>query len=142
MSRAAFLIATILSAVVLTACGSGSGGGNAAGDDEGHGGGHAASDEVAEPAEGATEVTVTAVDIDFKPAKIELQAGEPLNVTVVNDGSTLHDFTLEEADVHVNVKPGESKSTSLTINEPGTYKAKCTVAGHEEAGMTLDVVVT
>ena len=141
MARAAFLITTILSAVVLTACGSGSGGGSTAGDEGAHGGGHAAADQIAEPVEGAPEVTINAVDIDFKPAKIELQAGEPMNVTVVNDGNTLHDFTLDDADVHVNVEPGETKTTSLTIDEPGTYKAKCTVAGHEDAGMTVDVLV-
>jgi uncharacterized cupredoxin-like copper-binding protein len=141
MARTVFLIATIVSAVVLTACGSGSGDGSTAGDEGAHGGGHAASDQIAEPVEGAPEVTINAVDIDFKPAKIELPAGEPVNVTVANDGNTLHDFTLEDADVHVNVEPGETKTTSLTVDEPGTYKAKCTVAGHEEAGMTIDVVV-
>ena len=73
---------------------------------------------------------------------LEVSAGEPVNITVTNEGETLHDFTLEEADVHVNVAPGETKTTSVTINEPGTYEATCTVAGHAEAGMTIDVTVS
>lgn len=59
-----------------------------------------------------------------------------------NRGSTLHDFTLTEANVHLNVGPGDTEVTSLTIDEPGTYRAVCTVEGREAAGMTVDVVVT
>ena len=120
--------------LLLAACGDSSNAG-------GHGGGQAASESTAEPVEGASEITVNAVDIDFKPETIDLIAGEPLNVTVANDGRVLHDFTLEAADVHMNVEPGDSETTSLTIDEPGRYEAECTVESHAEAGMTIDVVV-
>ena len=127
-------LTAISAALLLAACGGASG-------DGAHGGGHAASESVAEPVDGASEVTVNAVDIDFKPESIEIVAGEPVNVTVVNEGQTLHDFTLEEADVHVNVEAGEQKTTSMTIDEPGRYEALCTVESHAEAGMTVAVVV-
>ena len=107
-----------------------------------HGGDHAASEQVAEPADGARQVDVTAVDIDFEPQRLELAAGEPVNIVVTNKGETLHDFTLEAADVHLNVEPGATGTTSLTIDEPGEYEAKCTVAGHAEAGMTMQITVT
>jgi len=100
-----------------------------------------ASDSMTGPVEGAREVTIRAVDLDFEPASLEVVAGEPVNVTVVNDGELLHDFTLEAADVHLNVEPGETKTTSLTITEPGRHEAKCTVAGHAESGMTVDIMV-
>ena len=136
-----FLIAAVTATLllVLAACGGGGGTGTAASD---HGDDHAGKEEIVPPVEGAKEVTLHAVDIDFDPATLELAAGEPLNVTVVNDGAALHDFTLEEAGIHVNVEPGESKTTSVTIDEPGTYQALCTVPGHASAGMTLEVVVT
>ena len=85
--------------------------------------------------------TVTAVGIDFEPATLELTAGEPTNVTVVNDGSTLHDFTFEEADVHANVEPGDEITTSVTVDEAGTYTAICTVPGQADAGMEIEVTV-
>lgn len=129
-------ITVVVLGALLAACG----GSTAAGG--GHGGDHAAQSSVHEPVEGAPEVTVTATDIDYAPATLELTAGEPTNVTIVNDGETLHDFTLEQADVHANVEPGESVTTSVTIDEPGTYQAVCTVAGHEEAGMTIEIVVS
>ena len=94
------------------------------------------------PVEGALEVTVTAVDIDFQPDALEIAAGEPTNVKIINEGETVHDFTLEAADLHVNIEPGETLTTSFTLDEPGTYEAKCTVAGHADAGMTIDVTVS
>ena len=130
-------IAVVVLSALLAACGGGSAEGGG-----GHGGDHAADASVHEPVEGAPEVTVTAADIEFTPATLELTAGEPTNATIVNDGETLHDFTLEAADVHANVEPGESVTTSVTIDEPGTYQAACTVAGHEEAGMTIEIVVS
>lgn len=137
---AALSVAAAL-ALVLAACGGPSAPAGQAGPEESHGEGHQAQEEVAEPVEGAPEVSVTALDIDFEPATLELTAGEPVNVTVVNDGGILHDFTLEEAGVHVNVEPGQSATTAVTVDEPGSYQAICTVPGHEDAGMVIDVEV-
>ena len=124
----------VFAAVALVGCGTSSSGG-------GHGA-HGGEEKVVAPVDGASEVTVTAVDIDFQPKTLELTAGEPTNVTITNEGKAEHDFTLEEADVHVNVGPGESKTTAVTIDEPGRYEVKCTVDGHAEAGMTINVVVS
>jgi uncharacterized cupredoxin-like copper-binding protein len=131
-----------LLAVLLVACGDG--GATQAADDgggDGHGDDHAAQESVIEPVDGAPEVTVTAMDIEFEPKTLEMTAGEPTNVTVVNEGAILHDFTVEEAGVHVNVEPGDSSTTSLTLDEPGSYQAICTVPGHEAAGMVVDITV-
>lgn len=135
--RATLLAATL--ATLLAACG-GPGDPDDAGA-EAHGADHAAQESVSEPVEGARDITVTAVDIDFQPATLALAAGEPVNVTVVNQGETLHDFTLDAAGVHVNVEPQQSVTTSLTLDEPGSYQAVCTVPGHEEAGMVVDLEV-
>jgi uncharacterized cupredoxin-like copper-binding protein len=135
-------------AVLLAACG-----GTGATTDAGHdmsdgeamgdhnGVDHAGQGSVDEPVEGAPEITLNAVDIDFQPETIELTAGKSVNVTVVNAGQALHDFTLEEAGVHVNVPPGGQVTTSLVVDEPGAYEALCTVPGHAAAGMVVKVVV-
>ncbi|HVM19429.1 MAG TPA: cupredoxin domain-containing protein [Egibacteraceae bacterium] len=132
------LVLLAAATLILAGCG------GAAGDvsaDGGHGGDHAGAESVHTPVAGADSATIRAVDIDFEPDSLELQAGEPVNVTVVNEGRIVHDFTLEEADVHLDVEPGESAQTSLTIDEPGTYRAICTVTGHENAGMVVEVEV-
>ncbi len=102
---------------------------------------HAGQGSVDESVAGAPDITLNAVDFDFQPETIELTAGKSVNVTVVNAGEVLHDFTLEEAGVHVNVPPGGQVTTSLVVDEPGAYEALCTVPGHAAAGMVVKVVV-
>lgn len=106
-----------------------------------HGASHDQPAAAPAPVEGRPEVTITAIDIDFIPASLTLDAGHPTNVTVVNEGAAFHDFTLEAAGIHLNLEPGHSQTTSIDL-EPGTYEAKCTVPGHAEAGMTIAVTVS
>ena len=132
------IVLLVTAALGLAACG----GAETADDqpDDGNGGDGAA--ETVHPAvEGAPDVALTAVDIDFQPDTLQLTAGEPTNVTVTNAGEAEHDFTLEEAGVHVNVDPGTSETTAVTVDEPGVYKAICSVPGHTDAGMVIEVTV-
>jgi uncharacterized cupredoxin-like copper-binding protein len=131
-ARASRVIAVLFVAGLLAACGSGAGGD--------HAGGHA-EESVVEPVAGASEVTVTAVDVDYQPESLELTAGEPVNITITNEGAAEHDFTLEEAGVHVNLAPGQSLTTSVSVPEAGKYEALCTIAGHADAGMKIEVTV-
>ena len=131
------LIVLALAGLLLVACG------GAPVADTAHGGSHGDSDGVSPPVSGAPEATVTAVDLDFEPATLELTAGKPTNITIVNKGEALHDFTLEEAGgLHVNVPAGNEVTTAVTVKEAGSYRAICTVPGHEDAGMVVDVEVT
>jgi plastocyanin len=105
-----------------------------------HDHGHGPSTTV-DPVPGAREVTVSAVELAFEPATLTVEAGEPVNLTVRNDGALFHDWTLDEAGVHLNVNPGEEVTTALVLDTPGTYEALCTVQGHGEAGMVMTVIV-
>lgn len=98
-------------------------------------------DQAPAPVEGATEVHVQATEMAFTPAELVLAAGETVNVTVTNDGQLFHDFVLEGAGVHLNLGAGEQATAALTLNEPGTYEAICTVTGHAGAGMVLTIQV-
>ena len=93
------------------------------------------------PVDGALEAHVSATEMAFTPDELTLQAGEPLNVTVTNDGDVFHDFDLPAAGIHLNLDPGEQATAAITIDEPGAYQATCTVTGHANAGMTLSVDV-
>ena len=133
----------LLAVSALVAAGCGTGGAEQGADAEG---GHAAGehdhdDATHDPVEGAREVVVTATDLDFEPESLTMDAGEAVNVQVVNEGELFHDFTLDEPALHVGVEPGETQETSLAIDEPGTYEAVCTVPGHEEAGMVVTIEV-
>jgi heme/copper-type cytochrome/quinol oxidase subunit 2 len=110
-------------------------------DPGGHGEGHGPSTTVP-PVPGATGVRVVASELAYTPERLDLSAGEPVNLTVVNEGQLFHDFTIEVAGIHLNVNPGEEVTTALVIDEPGTYEAICTVAGHAEAGMVFTIRVS
>jgi uncharacterized cupredoxin-like copper-binding protein len=98
-------------------------------------------DQAPAPAEDAGEIHVQATEMAFTPAEFDLAAGETVNITVANDGQLFHDFVLDEAGVHLNLDPGEQARAALTLAEPGTYEAICTVTGHAEAGMVLTIDV-
>lgn len=84
-------------------------------------------------------VTVTARDtMRFEPSTITVQAGQPVQLTLVNAGKMPHDFTLREGvakRVKIDADPGKSASGTFTIDRPGTYTFICDVAGHDAAGM-------
>jgi uncharacterized cupredoxin-like copper-binding protein len=94
------------------------------------------------PVDDASTRGSSSTEIAFTPATVSLGAGEPVNLTVTNDGEVFHDFDLEIADVHLGLDPGEQTTAAVTIDRPGTYQASCTVPGHVAAGMVLTLEVT
>jgi plastocyanin len=91
---------------------------------------------------GADEIVVEAGDMWFDPAAIEVRAGEPVNLTVTNEGALFHDLTIDELDLVIGVDAGETATAGLRIDEPGEYEYYCSVRGHASAGMrgTLTVL--
>jgi plastocyanin len=84
-------------------------------------------------------VTVCGFDIRFDVKKITTTAGM-LTVTFINKGAIQHTFTVEKTDLDLVVGGGSSKTGSVALQK-GTYIFKCTVSGHEAAGMkgTIEV---
>lgn len=93
------------------------------------------------PVHGAAEVTVTATEMAFAPDMLELVAGEPVNVTLANDGELEHDWELAATGVHLHATAGDRATGALVVHEPGRYEAICTVPGHADAGMRMRVEV-
>ncbi|MGI8644443.1 MAG: PQQ-dependent sugar dehydrogenase [Thermomicrobiales bacterium] len=81
-----------------------------------------------------TDVTVVSVDIDFNPNEFTISANTDVTVTLPNEGSGPHNFSIDELGIDVDIAPGETKT--VTINAPaGTYTYYCNVPGHRAAGM-------
>ncbi len=112
---------------VVTACGGG------------HGamGGH---DESTPVAEGARRIEVAGTSFAFDPEEITVAAGEDVAIVLTSD-DLLHDFTIDEIDVHVSADRGETAEGGLRADKPGKYTYYCTVAGHRAAGMEGTLVV-
>jgi glucose/arabinose dehydrogenase/uncharacterized cupredoxin-like copper-binding protein len=83
----------------------------------------------------ATEVTIAMNDIFFDPNRVRIPANTDVRIVLENDGQTLHNFSLKEANADVDVEPGSTGE--VVVNLPaGNYKFFCNVPGHKQAGMT------
>jgi plastocyanin len=100
-----------------------------------------AEDQAPAPVDQADEVRISATEMAFTPARLDLTAGQAINITVSNDGQLFHDFVLGDAGVRLNLDPGQQATAALALHEPGTYEAICTVPGHATAGMVLTIEV-
>ena len=91
-------------------------------------------------AEGARRIEVAGTSFSFDPDEIAVVAGEDVAIVLSSD-DVLHDFTIDEIDVHVSADRGETAEGGLRADEPSEYTYYCTVAGHREAGMEGTLVV-
>jgi plastocyanin len=97
-------------------------------------------DESSPVADGAREVEVTATSFAFDPDEITVMAGEDIAIVLTSD-DLLHDFTIDELDVHVAAEADETAEGGLQADEPGRYTYYCTVEGHRAAGMEGTLIV-
>jgi plastocyanin len=90
-------------------------------------------------ASGVQQVALTVANtMAFTPDTIEVKAGQPVQVTVTNQGDQGHDFTLNsgvDQPVKIAVDGGQTASATFTLAKPGTYTFVCSVFGHEMGGM-------
>ncbi len=91
---------------------------------------------------GGNNVTINMTDFKFDPATINAKAGETVNVTVVNKGSTTHTFALKDAgNFKLSADAGKTATGSFTAPAAGTYNFDCDVPGHADQGMVGKLVV-
>ena len=141
----AVLLSLLTLSLVLAACGgdddsAGSPMGDMPGQTGGGTGDMDGHNESTPVAEGARRVEVAATSFEFDPDEITVTAGEDIAIVLTSD-DRLHDFTIDDIDVHVAADRGETAEGGLRVDEPGEYTYYCTVAGHREAGMEGTLVV-
>ena len=96
----------------------------------------------AEPATDAIlgELTITAFDLGFEPAAVEVEQPGRYAVTFVNDGAAFHDLTFADGTV-LEAEAGESANDEIMVPAEGLAFI-CSVPGHEAGGMTGSITVT
>ncbi len=114
------------------------------------------------------EIELKATDIVYDMNRIEVLAGQPVKLTLHNEGALEHDFSIlemphmgevmleemedemaghdmghmsEDLEIHVAAPMGGRGVIEFTPSEPGEYEFFCTVVGHKEAGMVGTLVV-
>ncbi len=94
-----------------------------------------------EPTGRTTTVAVSAVEMRFEPARLEVPRGDRLVVELTNDDpSAVHDLQLLGGRTP-RLAPGESATLDLGV-VGATAQGWCTIVGHRQMGMVLDIVVT
>ncbi|MBF6606307.1 MAG: cupredoxin domain-containing protein [Chloroflexi bacterium] len=92
--------------------------------------------------------TVVLEDFRFTPNRIDAKVGVPLTVWLTNRGTERHDLNFQSihmpglGGVESILNPGETRSITLTFDQPGAHVFICTLAGHAAAGMTGAAYVT
>lgn len=99
----------------------------------------------------AQQVMVHLGDYRFQPDTIEVVAGRPVELTLVNDDKiTPHNFTLKEPaaglDLSADVSGGQTSILRFTPPTAGTYPLYCNkklpfMKSHRERGMEAKLVV-
>ncbi|NJM68733.1 MAG: multicopper oxidase domain-containing protein [Scytonema sp. RU_4_4] len=113
----------------------------------------------------ATEMTVSlgnsANELKFEPNNLKFDSGKRYNLKLTNPSAQKHYFTAKDfADaiwtqkieagkvevkgaIHeVELKPGAEAEWVFVPLKPGKYSLHCSIAGHTEAGMTGEIVIS
>lgn len=81
-------------------------------------------------------------DLYISPAQVEIQAGTPIIASITNVGQLAHDFVIEGTETGTRLlNTDESEQVSFGPFE-SSARIICSVPGHAEAGMVMDIVVT
>ena len=107
---------------------------------------HAAKPLAAVDTAAKSTLVVTSGEFTFEPKRLELRAGEPTRIELVNQGKVEHALVVAEPSgkgdwIHLHAAPGATDAGTFQIDVPGRYKLLCTIAGHTEAGMVGELVV-
>ena len=88
------------------------------------------------------KITVTAKKYEFQPSRIELKAGEPVEITFQSE-DTKHGFECKELNLEKVVFDKDTPAmVTLTPEKPGTYEFKCAkFCGMGHSKMKGEIVV-
>lgn len=95
---------------------------------------------------GASAPAASVIDVSLSEFAIDgnftVPAGD-VAMNVVNDGTMEHNLVVRGTNLRTpNLAPGAEAVLDLGSLPAGTYELLCDVAGHEAAGMLVDLVVT
>ena len=85
------------------------------------------------------EITITAFDLGFEPAMVDVAEPGVYAVTFVNDGGVLHDITFADG-TNIAAEGHATATGQVTVPADG-ITFLCSVPGHSDAGMTGEVMV-
>lgn len=85
-------------------------------------------------------VVIEMDDMVYRPQRLEVPAGEPVTVRLENHGGIVHDLVFDDGWDSGEVVPGGGITVEIGPFEADTV-GWCSVPGHRDAGMELEIVV-
>lgn len=85
-------------------------------------------------------VVIELDDMLYRPDRLEVPAGEPVTVVLENHGGIVHDLVFEDGWESGEVPPGQAATVEIGPFDTATV-GWCSVPGHRDAGMELEIVV-
>lgn len=80
-------------------------------------------------------------DFSYSPNEISIPANTDVQLILTNEGFMQHDFLIVDLNTRTPLLSHAESETLIVNLPPGTYRFICTVAGHEQAGMTGTLIV-
>lgn len=78
----------------------------------------------------------------FEPDNIQVEQGETIEFTLVNEGG-FHDMVIPELDAGTDrINGGDTESFTVTFEETGEYEFICSVGTHAQQGMAGTITVS
>ena len=87
-------------------------------------------------AQAQTTLQVRLHDTGIQPSSFTAISGEPVNITVVNQGKSIHNFVVPDFYIFTqNLKPGEQVKVSFTPDKTGAFPYYSDTGGQPEPGI-------
>jgi uncharacterized cupredoxin-like copper-binding protein len=99
---------------------------------------------VSNTSNGARVVNVPATEMRFGPNAIVAHAGQPVELTLTNQGRMVHDLSRSDEvaqPVKILVQSGHAGNSTFTFERPGTHTFTCSQPGHTLLGMKGTITV-
>lgn len=85
-------------------------------------------------------ISVEGGNFYFKPNVITVKKGEKVKLTFTSAGG-MHDFSLDEFNVHTAMISSGSTTVAFTPDKTGTFEFYCSVGNHRQMGMVGKLIV-
>jgi len=75
----------------------------------------------------------------FKPTVLTGSANQSIKLEIKNEGTALHNFSIDSENVNINIDPGSSQEVTVTFPATGTVEFYCSF--HRTLGMAGELQV-
>ncbi|MDP9341808.1 MAG: cupredoxin domain-containing protein [Actinomycetota bacterium] len=89
---------------------------------------------------GQSSIAVEQDDFYFNPTIITGTAGQKVTIKLENEGSTTHNFSLEDQNIDQDVTQGQDATVTVTFPQSGTLEFYCKF--HRASGMVGELSVS